>query len=172
MKRVGRKLKNRQGITLIELLLTIAILYLIAILAVCGIKAVKRDLKAMELQYDAHRLKEHFLESITEELRYEGKSEIEETINRFTGQAEEIDSLGAPDSPQLAEYSGLRVCPLRESIPILQWEEENSCVIISFGICDSAGQVLESVEGFRIRSFNGAGGAAIPAASSETALQK
>ena len=133
---------------MIELLLTILILSMIALLAVSGMKAVKRNLRAMALQYDAGRMKKQILETIMEDLRYAGEEDMEELIY------------------QTADFSGLRVCPLDEELPILQWEPETSCVRISFGICDEEGRVLESVKNLRIRVWNiGGANASLPTAS-------
>lgn len=156
MKKPGRKLKSRTGVTLIELLLTILILSMTALLAASGMKAVKRNLRTMELQYDAGRMKKQILETIMEDLRYAEEEDMEELIY------------------QTAEFHGLEICPLDEKLPILQWEPEISCVRISFGICDGEGRILESVKNLRIRVWNIGGSnkegdAVLPAVSPPTA---
>lgn len=186
MKKSGRKLKSRSGVTLIELLLTILILSMIVLLAVSGIKAVKRNLRTMALQYDAGRMKKQILEAVMEELRYAEGEDIEELMKLFTerypeqctesytGLQEEGNGLEEEGSYQTAEFSGLRVCPLDEEFPLLQWEPEISCVRISFGICDEEGHILETVKDLRIRVWNiggsnKAGDTVLPAASPPTA---
>ncbi len=177
-------MKDAKGFTLTETLFCILILSILALLILTGFKTAHRSLDSMAQQYRANALAEDLLSVITEEIRYSQDLTIEASENGsldirlcynsdmygentvLTIDGPEPDSSygiltiisekknggSDPIRPCYFLYDELWICPLNDETAV--FEEEGDCIVVSFGICNEAGEIVSTVENVYIRMLN------------------
>lgn len=177
-------MKDAKGFTLTETLFCILILSILAMLVLTGFKTAHRSLDSMAQKYRANALAEDLLSVITEEIRYSQDLTIEASENGsldvrlcynsdmygentiltideaepdssygiLTIISEEKNGGSDPIRPCYFLYDELWICPLDDETTV--FEEDGDCIVVSFGICNEAGEIVSTVENVYIRMLN------------------
>ncbi len=152
--------KNRSGMTIMELLLTIMILGMVISLAAAGIGMVRRQYDKARLTYDARVLADEIAEEMVKQLRFAQKPAVEEEKVVYYDSLKNkecqvsMELWGMGEDSHITDSNGLTVCRLKEDRPVFAWDDRGRCIVISFGICDRDGRILAEIDDVKVRILN------------------
>lgn len=174
-EKAKRRLKGTAGVTLGEMMVAVLIMSFLTLAVSAGVGTAVKVYRTEKEYSESRVLANSILLAMTDELRYASELNINgdgseicydsamygyDTVMKIQQQGENVGKLVFLYDAERAAYPfedktymGYQI-QTNEDKPLFQLTDDGSCIVLSYDICDSRGNVKASLEDIKIRLLN------------------